>query len=198
MKISVEKKTQELLDFVEKSQQDKALKILQTIINSNNNNSLVVGLGIIKHTKLDLPEIKERLEYVIEITTKAAEETLFATENLSTIIKTLEPKENSDASNNLEQAKHEIMSIMTSQSFQDLTGQVINRVIKQVSSLEKNLHELISSAEIDIEAVSFEQTEKEKCQAEMKGIGPSATKSGQQDTISSQADIDDLLNDLGI
>ena len=80
---------------------------------------------------------------------------------------------------------------MTAQSFQDLTGQVLNRVIILVSSLEQSLQDLISSAGIDIEAMDIEITDEEKKQAEQKGLGPDIKKSNQND-------IGDLLGELGI
>ncbi len=203
------KEIQDLLDLVNKDNQDKAQDILKKILNYESSNILnkvetiatdlhetLDNLGsdtrIFKHTKHDLPDASEQLEYVITETKKASEKTLSLSEGILASLDVLE--ESITDKNNKElllRSKSELIEIMTAQSFQDLTGQVLNRVIILVSSLEQSLQDLISSAGIDIEAMDIEMTDEEKKQAEQKGLGPDIKKSNQND-------IGDLLGELGI
>ena len=214
-KISTQK-FQSLIDLVDKSRQQEAVAVLEAILSRQQNaiiddvetisenlhqslDSFGSDSSIIKHAKLDLPDASERLEYVLEETKLASDKTISSAENLLAIIGNIESKVDDVASKEqLQQAQSEIIDIMTAQSFQDLTGQVLKRIIILVTVLEENLRELISSAGIDIESIHIEESAADKRQQEMKGVGPNATKSSQEDSLSSQADVDDLLGDLGL
>lgn len=214
-KISTQK-FQSLIDLVDKSRQKEAVAVLEAILSTQQNaiiddvetisenlhqslDSFGSDAHIIKHAKLDLPDASERLEYVLEETKLASDKTISSAENLLAIIGNVESKVDNVASKEqLQQAQSEIIDIMTAQSFQDLTGQVLKRIIILVTVLEENLRELISSAGIDIESIHIEESAADKRQQEMKGVGPNATKSSQEDSLSSQADVDDLLGDLGL
>ena len=214
-KISTQK-FQSLIDLVDKSRQKEAVAVLEAILSTQQNaiiddvetisenlhqslDSFGSDAHIIKHAKLDLPDASERLEYVLEETKLASDKTISSAENLLAIIGNIESKVDDVASKEqLQQAQSEIIDIMTAQSFQDLTGQVLKRIIILVTVLEENLRELISSAGIDIESIHIEESAADKRQQEMKGVGPNATKSSQEDSLSSQADVDDLLGDLGL
>lgn len=211
-----ETQIQDLLQLIDRQHHESAKEIINSMLNKQNtgllgqvediaNNlhttldSFGADASIIRHTKLDLPDASERLEYVINETKEASDKTLSAAENILAILDSIDSNITDEASKTLlSQAQDEVIAIMTAQSFQDLTGQVLNRIIIVVTTLEKSLHELISSAGIDIKAIEIEQTEGDKRQQEMKGVGPNVTKSSQIDSLSSQDDVDDLLADLGI
>ena len=80
------------------------------------------------------------------------------------------------------------------QDFQDLTGQMINRVIKLVSEVETHLLELLKQfntklgAKLDIPEEKGRNIEVE---------GPIINKEERQDVAQSQDDVDDLLASLG-
>ncbi|WP_269471152.1 protein phosphatase CheZ [Thiomicrorhabdus aquaedulcis] len=95
--------------------------------------------------------------------------------------------------------QNELTTIMLAQSFQDLTGQVLNRVILIISSLEQSLVDLISRSGHDYNAIparveTLEQQQKNQAQ----GIGPNVTQASKTDSAGSQDDVDDLLSQLGI
>lgn len=155
--------------------------------------------ALLQQTKHGLPDAAERLEYVIETTEEASNKTLAAAENTIAVLETLDSQAGNDESKQLiAQAQNQLTEIMMAQSFQDLTGQVLNRVIMLVTTLEQSLHELIEKAGINIEDIPEMESEEDRKAAEMKGIGPNVTKSSQKDSAQSQDDVDDLLGELGI
>lgn len=198
------KNQQEAVDLLDKllsSQSDSLVNKIDNI--ANNLHKTLESFGsdapILKHAKLDLPDASERLEYVIQATAEASEKTLVASENLTAILATIETKSlSSEVENLISDAQSEITDILIAQSFQDLTGQVLNRLIVLIGTLEQNLHQLIDSAGIDISSITFQEDEDVTREEEMKGVGPNVTKSSKQDSLAGQKDVDDLLNDLGI
>ena len=99
----------------------------------------------------------------------------------------------------LSELNTELTNILLSQSFQDLTGQVLNRVVLTISSLEQSLIQLISESGHDYAAIpDREEDNTIQKSAEMKGIGPNVTQKSKQDSVGSQDDVDDLLGELGI
>lgn len=156
-------------------------------------------LDLLRHTKHDLPDASERLQYVLNSTEEASNKTLSASENLVALIENMEAKNrDDDLVTLLEEAKSEVTNIMMAQSFQDLTGQVLNRVILLVTSLEQSLLELIDHSGIDLHQLDLNVSEEARKAEDMKGVGPNVTKSSQKETVQSQDDVDDLLGDLGI
>lgn len=88
----------------------------------------------------------------------------------------------------LEQTSAQLMEIMMAQDFQDLTGQVIKKVIDLVQDLESQLLGLL------IEAIP----EQRKAEAP-DGLlnGPVVNGAGRTDIVTDQAQVDDLLESLG-
>ncbi|MBF0328281.1 MAG: protein phosphatase CheZ [Nitrospirae bacterium] len=134
----------------------------------------------------EMPNAVDRLKYVIEKTEEAANKTMGIVENnilvmdeLSTHIRNLTGPEESiayikDFKNRLED---DFTEILTTQSFQDLTGQTIKKVITLVSEIENELVSLITSFGVKVEAGG-------KAEAEAA-------------ERVSQAGVDDLLKDFG-
>lgn len=89
-------------------------------------------------------------------------------------------------------------SILMAQGFQDLTGQVIKKVIALVQEVEERLVDLVRVAsqveEITglVKAVD-QPAEKNKIEAE----GPQIKPDGRTDVVKGQDDVDDLLSSLG-
>jgi chemotaxis protein CheZ len=82
----------------------------------------------------------------------------------------------------------QLMEIMMAQDFQDLTGQVIKKVVDLAQSLESQLLEvLIESMPEDRKATAPE------------GLlnGPAMNAEGRADVVSNQEQVDDLLESLG-
>lgn len=154
---------------------------------------------LLQQTKHDLPDTAERLAYVIETTEEASNKTLAASENVMALVESLEGVEDPKVQRALSEIQNEMTQIMMAQSFQDLTGQVLNRIILVVGAFEQSLHELIDKAGIDLAQVPDKSQSSEAQKAEeMKGIGPNVTQASKQNSAQSQDDVDDLLSDLGI
>jgi len=89
-----------------------------------------------------------------------------------------------------------LSDILIAQDYQDLTGQVIKRVIQLVRELEHSLVELVKTAGTVEELAGIKkarQKEKSSIQAE----GPIIKKDQRTDVVSGQDDVDDLLSSLG-
>lgn len=82
----------------------------------------------------------------------------------------------------------QLNEIMLAQDFQDLTGQVIKRVVDMVQNIEAQLVQVL----IDV-------MPEEKKAAAPEGLmnGPVINAAGRSDVLTSQAQVDDLLESLG-
>lgn len=172
-------------------------------------------------TETEIPDAKERLQYVISMTEQAADQTLTAVENLLPIAHQLNtqtqilatqwgrflskdmPLEEfktmtCEMTQHFEQSKQGLESVETglndilmAQGFQDITGQIIRRVIDLVHELEISMVKLIS--------ISGHKATSEKVTMSPELPGPVVPgvddRSG--DVAHSQVDVDDLLSSLG-
>lgn len=203
IKADDEMSAQILLSELTKTSESEVIHQVEEIA-SNLQNTLQ-GFGedaeLLLQTKHDLPDVSERLEYVIQTTEEASSQTLQAAENMLAVVETMQTKlaagEKVDAE--LAELQQESTNIMMSQSFQDLTGQVLNRVMMLVGSLEASLMMLIQQSGIDYQAIPERQiSDDEQKSREMQGVGPNVTKSSKDNIVDSQEGVDDLLADLGI
>lgn len=82
----------------------------------------------------------------------------------------------------------QLLEIMMAQDFQDLTGQVIKRVVDLAQTLESELLSLL-----------IEVTPPEKLPTRADGLlnGPVVDSRGRDDVVTSQEQVDDLLDSLG-
>jgi chemotaxis protein CheZ len=95
--------------------------------------------------------------------------------------------------------------IMLAQSYQDITGQIIYKVIKLVEDVEEDLINLIKlSSEhlgrdlISEKTIETESTEAEKNKAKRTLDGPVIPGlADEAETLSGQDEVDDLLSSLG-
>lgn len=94
-----------------------------------------------------------------------------------------------------------LSNIMLAQDFQDLTGQVIKRVIQLVKEVEDNLVNLVAMAStIDqITGAKHELPQKDMKanQADIGPEGPIMNPEAREDVVSGQDDVDALLSSLG-
>lgn len=90
-----------------------------------------------------------------------------------------------------------LQEILMAQDFQDLTGQVIQKVIKLVRDVEGHLLDLvIMASHVDqLAGVVHEFEESESSNDE--GHGPQLNSDKREDVVSGQDDVDDLLSSLG-
>jgi chemotaxis protein CheZ len=95
-----------------------------------------------------------------------------------------------------------LTDILMAQGYQDLSGQVIKRVIELVSDVEQSLVRLVKLASNVEEVAGIKRTrtddksdldDKHRIRAE----GPQINQQNNQDVMSGQDDVDDLLSSLG-
>jgi chemotaxis protein CheZ len=89
-----------------------------------------------------------------------------------------------------------LTEILMAQDFQDLTGQMIRRVINLVQEVEVKLVEMLTM----FGEVSKPLSIKEPVKNEVNGIeaeGPIMNASERVDVVDGQNDVDDLLSSLG-
>lgn len=136
----------------------------------------------------EMPNAIDRLQFVIEKTEEAANKTMgivekyiLSIDDLSTHIRNIKEPEESvnylkNFKNNLED---DLTEILTTQSFQDLTGQTIKKVITLVGDIEGELVKLITTFGVKLE----------------QGDGAEVEVAASEEV--SQAGVDDLLKDFG-
>ena len=178
-----------------------------------------------------IPDAKQRLNYVMEMTENAANKTMDAVEaslpiaqqladEISQIKPTWDRLMNREIElgefktlchsldkfmNNSQNKTDELQGLMTNvlmaQDFQDLTGQVIRRVIELVREVEDSLIHLLTAfgsqedSETKIVAPAIEKAPAENTLAGPEG--PIIDKESRDDVVSGQDDVDDLLSSLG-
>ena len=169
----------------------------------------------------DIPDARQRLSYVIEMTQKSADRTLNAVEetmpvaekiaeqagNLSRTWKKFRKRELSveqfrelsaaietfltDIERDSSVMKNNLNDVLMAQDFQDLTGQIITRVITLVEEVEGNLVELIRlTGDRFVKPAEVQE-------ADTVAEGPHVPGVGRKDVVANQDEVDDLLSSLG-
>jgi chemotaxis signal transduction protein/chemotaxis regulatin CheY-phosphate phosphatase CheZ len=135
---------------------------------------------------VDIPNAADRLQFVIEKTEEAANKTMGIVEKyilgmdeLSTHIRKIEgPPETIEFLKSFKnELEDDLTAILTTQSFQDLTGQTIKKVIQLVADIENELVTIISSFGLKME--------------------PGARTAEAAPEKVSQEGVDDLLKEFG-
>lgn len=178
------------------------------------------GLGfdqLIASASHDIPDARDRLDYVARMTEQAAQRVLNATEAAGPLQDRIQADAISMASEwqqTLQSAfseekyramaartvayldqtqgataetKQHLMNIMMAQDFQDLTGQVIKKVTELAHGLEQQLLQLL---------VDYAPPEIKREVDNGLLNGPQINPTGN-DVVGSQAQVDDLLDSLG-
>jgi len=183
---------------------------------------------IVQMTQDDLPDAQNRLLYVIEKTEDAANRTMDAVEACLPLademhhrVEKVMPAWNRLMSNDIELNEfkslcHEVddvlkrcaenmpqvhglmTEVLMAQDFQDITGQVIRRVIQLVEDVEKNLIELLKIFGKEEERRNAQKagsapSKKDAALAE----GPIIDADQRDDVVGGQDEVDDLLSSLG-
>ncbi|WP_421257981.1 protein phosphatase CheZ [Aeromonas sp. 600886] len=174
----------------------------------------------------DIPDARERLNYVIDMTDKAANRTMDAVEaslpiadRLNDNIQLVMPNWNALMSRDMsvgqfkslchqlddfikasesdaDKLRQLLTEILMAQDFQDLTGQMIRKVIKLVQEVETKLIEMLTMFG---EAAAEHSTRTLPVNA-VNGIeaeGPIMNPEARADVVNGQDDVDDLLSSLG-
>ncbi len=173
-------------------------------------------------TEKEIPDAKERLNYVISMTQQAADTTLNAIEEIIPISEELDGKSQelnqrwmrfrkkemplsefndlsndladyfSKSTNSLQTMQLSLNEVLMAQSFQDITGQIIKRVINLVQEVELSMVELIR-----ISGGNFVNSESKSSLVNPELAGPAIPSLNENDQVDSQDDVDDLLSSLG-
>ncbi|MFT6897815.1 MAG: chemotaxis protein CheZ [Paraglaciecola sp.] len=173
----------------------------------------------------EIPDAQTRLMYVIETTEQAANRTMDLVDScmpiaqhLSTGIATILPEWKKLMSRKLELGEFNTLchdlddfldvggaesakltelltEVLMAQGYQDLTGQVIRRVIDLVKIVEDNLVHMLTMFG---GTVMTENTKTSEDQADsVEAEGPIIDAANREDVASDQDDVDDLLSSLG-
>jgi chemotaxis protein CheZ len=184
-------------------------------------NGFLLDARISDMTNVEIPDAKERLTYVITMTEQSANRTLNAVEHSipliekigkqsaelsvqwdklrSRLLKKEDFKELSESlSNFLKKTESDagelhkdLSDVLMAQDFQDLTGQIIRKVITLVHDVEEKLVMLVR-----ITGNKLEVPDQKKDQGEVLA-GPVIPGLDQGDQVANQDDVDDLLSSLG-
>lgn len=88
-------------------------------------------------------------------------------------------------------------TILLEQGYQDLTGQVIARVNDLIRDVEEKLVHLVAVAGRVDSISGIEHQEKESEHDDTRGHGPAINKQNNPEVLNSQDEVDDLLSSLG-
>lgn len=173
-------------------------------------------------TNKDMTDARHDLKHVIGLTEEAANQTLTAVEhsmpligNLSeraAILRKLLQIHMSDSTNNnglefintklnvffdtivndLKDVHTDMNTVLIAQGYQDITGQIIQRVSKMVQDVEQSLVGILQ-----INSHHMLQKDKKDVVKNDTGFGPSVPRDSKADVVKSQDDVDELLSTLG-
>lgn len=179
----------------------------------------------------DIPDARTRLTYVIEATEEAANKTMDLVDSCMPIaeklhqgIVELTPEWSKLISRDLQLGEFNALvkrmdsflksgnadsakltelltEVLMAQGYQDLTGQVIRRVIELVKEVEDNLVYMLTmfgGVELKVSSEVVEKPNKSENEADkIKAEGPILDADSREDVASDQDDVDDLLSSLG-
>jgi chemotaxis protein CheZ len=178
----------------------------------------------------DIDEANEGLAYVVNMTAKAAnttmdkvEESMPLSEGIASssaeinqewkrfLKKELGPAEFRDLTKRITEflestdsstrkINKNLSDILLAQDFQDLTGQVIQKITTMVTDVESRLVNLVAMAgHVDqLTGISHGKIEVEQKEEDLEqGVGPQLNAENEEDVAAGQDDVDDLLSSLG-
>nr|WP_255703513.1 protein phosphatase CheZ [Lysobacter sp. GX 14042] len=131
-----------------------------------------------------LPEACARLEHVVALTENASMRTLDLVDECSTLLRAIEPASNEQAAL-VAGVRSRLSELTATQGYQDLTGQIILRVVALVRTVHAGLGEMIGEAEAPL-----------RLPADPRGHGPAVA--GLDAEPASQDEANRLLSSLGI
>jgi len=219
----VEKALDEVASIRENSLFQELGKLTRELHDSIRNFELDDRFNDIAET--EIPDAKERLEYVLTMTEQSADKTLTAVEESQPIMddfskrlddmsdrwsrfmkKDLSADEFRQLASDLGeflthsqtvtgQINTNLNAVLMAQDFQDLSGQIIRRVINLVEDVEGNLVNLIRLQGDSASAAPKKEKEKETETGKLDG--PQVPGKEAEDVMTNQDDVDDLLASLG-
>ncbi|PRC92975.1 protein phosphatase CheZ [Solimicrobium silvestre] len=179
------------------------------------------GLGLdklLKNAAEDIPNARDRLDYVAKKSEEAAQKVLNATDaaiplqekidtgakGLSGEWKALMEAEFTEAAyralaqqtllylsstnQDTSSTKSHLMDIMMAQDFQDLTGQVIKKITELAQNMEQQLIQIL---------IDYSPADVKRSSGEGLLNGPQMNPHNKVDVVAGQEQVDDLLDSLG-
>jgi chemotaxis protein CheZ len=172
---------------------------------------------MLEQTARAIPDARQRLSYIAQMTEQAASRVLNATDVAKPIQEHLESRAQvlgaqwakayageisvqefkalgddtrgflAEVPEGARATNEQLMEIMMAQDFQDLTGQVIKKVVEMAQSLEDKLVHLLV------------EVTPEELRSSAEGLlnGPVINAAGRTDVVTTQGQVDELLESLG-
>jgi len=132
-----------------------------------------------------LPEACARLEHVVHVSEDASHRTLDLIQECGTLLGTLPDASTEEQAATIAAIRSRMSEMTAAQGYQDLTGQIIRRVVELVRAVHAGLGEIT-----DGEATPIHLNNNNR------GFGPSVA--GVDPTPATQEDANDLLSSLGL
>ena len=194
-------------------------------------NNFQLDPRIVNMANEDIPDARTRLNYVIEATEEAANKTMDLVDSCMPIAEKLHvgivnitPRWNNLIDRNLQLGEFNelvkevggflkdgndesakltglLTEVLMAQGYQDLTGQVIRRVIDLVKEVENNVVSMLTMVG-SVEPINADEANEKPNKTEnevdrVKAEGPILDADSREDVASNQDDVDDLLSSLG-
>jgi len=192
-------------------------------------NGFVVDSNIVDIAQSEMPDAAERLNYVIHMTEDAANTTLSAVESAMPLAETLRndshrlgelwEKFNArqmtvqdfrelsselgvflhDTQENSQALNDKLSEVLMAQGYQDLTGQIIRKVIDLVHDVEDKLVELVRLSGTRQQGDSKQAAGAQAVAGhpDVEAAGPVVPGVDKVDAVQGQDEVDDLLSSLG-
>lgn len=173
---------------------------------------------VLEKATADIPDVRERLNYVARMTEEAAQRVLNATDAAIPLQERIDAGADEvlngwhaalkapfseanyrdmatltmqclvDMRNDTSATKRQLLDIMMAQDFQDLTGQVIRKVTDLAHGMEQQLVQLL---------LDYSPAEVRHEAGSSLLNGPQINPANKSDVVADQSQVDDLLDSLG-
>lgn len=208
-----------MMHSLPENQQEEMISRIGQMTRSLHDSLSALGYDkVLEQVAQEIPDARDRLNYVAKMTEQAAERVLNATDQATPLQSDLADRANalkarwqdvmakaslkseydsvvhdtldylSLADEHTATTKSLLMDIMMAQDFQDLTGQVIKKITTLVQELERQLVQVL---------VDFSPGAKKEDTSSSLLNGPQIDPHNTVDVVSNQEQVDDLLDSLG-
>ena len=203
----------------EKNEHDEMLVRVGQITRTLHDSLRELGFDkVLEKATADIPDVRERLNYVARMTEQAAQRVLNATDAAIPMQERIDAGADeilngwqaafkapfseanyrdmatmtmqclADMRNDTSATKQQLLDIMMAQDFQDLTGQVIRKVTDLAHGMEQQLVQLL---------IDYAPAEMKRESNSGLLNGPQINPANKSDVVADQGQVDDLLDSLG-
>jgi chemotaxis protein CheZ len=203
----------------EKNEHDEMLVRVGQITRTLHDSLRELGFDkVLEKATADIPDVRERLNYVARMTEQAAQRVLNATDAAIPMQERIDAGADeilngwqaafkapfseanyrdmatmtmqclADMRNDTSATKQQLLDIMMAQDFQDLTGQVIRKVTDLAHGMEQQLVQLL---------IDYAPAEVKRETSSSLLNGPQINPANKNDVVADQGQVDDLLDSLG-